>query len=75
MIFIRRFYLKVQIRKTNPYLLLVTAFYLACKVEETPQHIKSIMSEARQLWPGKLIYQSLDECLFLFIGAQISSHP
>lgn len=52
MIFVRRFYLKIQIRKTNPYLLLVTAFYLACKVEETPHHIKTILTEARHLWSG-----------------------
>jgi len=52
MIFIRRFYLNIQIRKTNPYMLLVTAFYLACKVEETPLHIKTVLTEARQLWSG-----------------------
>ena len=52
-IFIRRFYLKVEIRRTNPYLLVATALYLACKMEECPQHIRVVVSEARHLWSGK----------------------
>lgn len=51
-VYIRRFYSKVAIRRTNPYLVLVTALYLACKMEECPQHIRVVVSEARQLWPG-----------------------
>ena len=51
-IYLRRFYSKVEIRRTNPYLLLATALYLACKMEECPQHIRVVVSEARQLWPG-----------------------
>ena len=51
-IFIRRFYIKVEIRRTNPYLVLVTALYLACKMEECPQHIRVVVSEARNMWPG-----------------------
>lgn len=52
-LYIRRFYLGVEIRQTNPYLVLATALYLACKVEESPQHIRHIVTEARGLWPGK----------------------
>jgi len=37
-------------------LLLATALYLACKVEEIPQHIKMVMTEARHLWPGEAAY-------------------
>ena len=51
-IYVRRFYSRVEIRRTNPYLVLVTAFYLACKMEECPQHIRSVVLEARQAWPG-----------------------
>lgn len=40
-------------RRTNPYLLLATAFYLASKVEECPQHIRLVAQEANHLWPGK----------------------
>ena len=51
-VYIRRFYTKVEIRRTNPYLVLTTAFYLACKMEECPQHIRFVVSEAKGLWPG-----------------------
>ncbi len=52
-LYIRRFYSKVEIRRTNPYLVVSTAVYLACKMEESPQHIRLVVSEARSLWPGK----------------------
>lgn len=51
-IYIRRFYLMVEIRRTNPFLVVATALYLACKMEECPQHIRVIVSEARNVWPG-----------------------
>lgn len=51
-LYIRRVYTKVEIRKTNPYLVIATAVYLACKMEECPQHIRLVVSEARQNWPG-----------------------
>lgn len=51
-VYIRRFYSKVEIRRTNPYLVIATALYLACKMEECPQHIRVVVSEARQVWPG-----------------------
>ena len=51
-IYMKRFYLKVDIRRTNPYLVVATALYLACKMEECPQHIRVIVSEARQTWPS-----------------------
>ncbi len=54
-VYMRRFYLKREIRTTNPYLVLSTAFYLACKMEEAPQHIRVVVGEARQFWSGKLL--------------------
>lgn len=51
-LYIRRFYSKVEIRRTNPYLVLATAVYLACKMEECPHHIRLVVSEGRTLWPG-----------------------
>ena len=51
-VYVRRFYSKVEIRHTNPYLMLATALYLACKMEECPQHIRVVVSEARNIWPG-----------------------
>lgn len=55
-VYVRRFYSKVEIRGTNPYLVLSTALYLACKMEECPQHIRVFVSEARQIWPGLYLY-------------------
>jgi len=54
-VYLRRYYSQVEIRRTNPYLVLATAFYLACKMEECPQHIRLIVAEGRQTWPGKLL--------------------
>lgn len=54
-VYVRRFYSKVEIRRTNPYLILTTALYLACKMEECPQHIRIVVSEARTMWPGLLV--------------------
>lgn len=51
-VYIRRFYIKVQIRQTNPYVAMATALYLACKMEECPQHIRMVLGEARIIWPG-----------------------
>lgn len=52
-VYIRRFYTKVDVRNTNPYLILTTALYLACKMEESPQHIRVVVEHARSLWPGE----------------------
>jgi len=53
-VYIKRFYTRVQIRHTNPYLVITTALYLACKMEECPQHIRLLTQEARSLWPSDL---------------------
>lgn len=49
-VYVRRFYAKVEIRRTNPALVLATALYLACKMEECPQHIRMVLAEARHCW-------------------------
>lgn len=51
-VYVRRFYSKVEIRRTNPYLVLATALYLACKMEECPQHIRVVVNEACKNWRG-----------------------
>lgn len=38
--------------QTNPYLVLATALYLACKVEECPQHIRYIHNKVRYHYSG-----------------------
>lgn len=73
-VYIKRFYTKVEIRRTNPYLVIATAVYLACKMEECPQHIRLIVSEARSLWPDFLGLDSskLGECEFFMISEMSS---
>lgn len=51
-VYVKRFYTKVEIRRTNPFLVITTALYLACKMEECPQHIRLMTQEARSLWTG-----------------------
>src|SRR5262249_32329044 len=73
--YIKRFYCKVEIRRTNPYLLIATALYLACKMEECPQHIRMLVKGARLLWPDFLTLDvsRLGECEF-FLISEMSSH-
>lgn len=73
-VYIKRFYSKVEIRRTNPYLVIATAIYLACKMEEAPQHIRLIVSEARQLWQDfiGLDTSKLGECEFFLISEMSS---
>lgn len=42
--------MKIEIRRTNPALVLATALYLSCKMEECPQHIRMVLAEARHCW-------------------------
>ncbi|KAL2174346.1 cyclin-like protein [Thermothelomyces heterothallicus CBS 202.75] len=53
-VYLKRFYTRTAIRQTNPYLVMATALYLACKMEECPQHIRLLTQEARSLWPSDL---------------------
>lgn len=46
-----RFLIKVLLKEINVYLLVTACLYAACKIEECPQHIRLITSEARNLWP------------------------
>ncbi|CAM1509339.1 Fc.00g030780.m01.CDS01 [Cosmosporella sp. VM-42] len=73
-VYIKRFYTKVEIHKTNPYLVISTALYLACKMEETPQHIRLVVTEARQMWSDfiGLDTSKLGECEFLMISEMSS---
>ncbi|KAH9810498.1 RNA polymerase II holoenzyme cyclin-like subunit [Teratosphaeria destructans] len=80
-IYIKRFYLRVEIRKTNPYLIMATACYLACKMEETPQHIRLMLGEAARQWPELNVAETskIGECEFAMISTLqsrlICHHP
>ncbi|KAJ5938952.1 hypothetical protein N7454_002446 [Penicillium verhagenii] len=80
-VYLKRFYTKNEIRQSNPYLVLTTAFYLACKMEECPQHIRFVVGEARGLWPEFITpdVAKLGECEFALISEMSSQlivhHP
>ncbi|KAF5862004.1 RNA polymerase II holoenzyme cyclin-like subunit [Aspergillus alliaceus] len=80
-VYIKRFYTKNEIRHTNPYLVFTTAFYLACKMEECPQHIRFVVAEARNFWPEFIApdVSKLGECEFALISEMHSQlivhHP
>ncbi|ORY23540.1 hypothetical protein BCR39DRAFT_549092 [Naematelia encephala] len=46
-VFFRRFYLKNSYCETNPYLVMTACCFVAAKVEETPIHIKNVVTEAK----------------------------
>lgn len=73
-VYLKRFYSRVEIRRTNPYLVITTAIYLACKMEEAPQHIRLIVTEARQLWQEfiGLDTSKIGECEFYLISEMSS---
>lgn len=50
-VYMTRFLLKAAICEVNVYLLVSTCLYVACKIEECPQHIRTILSESRSCWP------------------------
>ncbi|KAL6948730.1 hypothetical protein ACO0QE_001203 [Hanseniaspora vineae] len=50
-VYLSRFLLRVSVREVNIYLLVTTCIYLACKEEECPLHIRSLVNEARTNWP------------------------
>jgi cyclin C len=69
-VYIKRFYLHAEIRKTNPFLIMTTAVYLACKMEESPQHIRLMLGEAARHWPELGVTESskIGECEFALIS-------
>lgn len=68
--YIKRFYLRVEMRKTNPYLVMTTAVYLACKMEECPHHIRLMLGEAARQWTELGVTESgkIGECEFAMIS-------
>lgn len=73
-VYLKRFYSRVEIRRTNPYLVITTAVYLACKMEEAPQHIRLVVTEARTLWSEfiSLDTSKVGECEFFLISEMSS---
>ncbi|KAL1994816.1 hypothetical protein VTN49DRAFT_1003 [Thermomyces lanuginosus] len=80
-VYIKRYYTKVDMLQTNPYLVLATALYLACKMEECPQHIRYIHNEVRYHYPDlcNIDTAKIGECEFSLIAEMNSQlivhHP
>lgn len=55
-IYFKRFYLNNALCETDPFMLAACCIYVAAKVDETPVHIKSVVSEARATFSGELPY-------------------
>ncbi|KAJ3328141.1 hypothetical protein HDU76_010519 [Blyttiomyces sp. JEL0837] len=51
-VYFKRFYTRNTIRNSSPILVAATCVYMACKVEETPMHIKNIVAEMRHVMNG-----------------------
>ena len=50
-VYLARFLTRVLLKEINVYLLITTCLYVLCKIEECPQHIRLMLSEARNIWP------------------------
>ncbi|KXN91161.1 RNA polymerase II holoenzyme cyclin-like subunit [Leucoagaricus sp. SymC.cos] len=53
-VFFRRFYLKNAYCETDPFLVIAACCYVAAKAEESPIHIKTVISEARSLFSQEM---------------------
>ncbi|KAJ2924248.1 hypothetical protein H1R20_g12839, partial [Candolleomyces eurysporus] len=49
-VFFRRFYLKNKYCETDPFIVIPACIYVAAKAEESPVHIKNVISESRSLF-------------------------
>ncbi|KAI0329900.1 cyclin-like protein, partial [Cubamyces sp. BRFM 1775] len=49
-VFFRRFYVKNSYCETDPFIVAAACCYVAAKAEESPVHIKNVVSEARALF-------------------------
>ncbi|KAF8901596.1 cyclin-like protein [Mucidula mucida] len=49
-VFFRRFYLKNSYCETDPFLVISACIYVAAKAEESPVHIKNVVTESRSLF-------------------------
>lgn len=55
-VFFRRFYLKNSYCETDPYLVLAACCYVAAKAEESPVHIKNVVTESRTLFSRRAFF-------------------
>ena len=68
-VFFRRFYLKSSYCETDPFIVIGACCYLAAKSEESPLHIKTVISESRNVF-GMYKLKYISSC---FLNLQSSS--
>jgi cyclin C len=68
-VYLSRFFTRASIHEVNVYLVVASCVYVACKAEECPQHIRTVTSEARVLWPDYISPDptKIAECEFYLI--------
>lgn len=68
-VYCSRFFTRVSIYEVNIYMIVATCVYVACKTEEYPQHIRTVTSEARNVWPDFVTHDptKIAECEFYLI--------
>ena len=49
-VFFRRFYVKNSYCETDPFIVIAACCYVAAKAEESPVHIKNVVTESRTLY-------------------------
>ena len=54
-VFFRRFYIKNSYCETDPFIVISACCYVAAKAEESPVHIKNVVSESRSLFSRELM--------------------
>ena len=57
-VYFKRFYFKNEIKKVDPMLMCAVSYYLACKAEECPTHIKTVVNEMRHLFAALFPYEA-----------------
>lgn len=57
-VFFRRFYVKNLYCETDPFIVIAACVYVAAKAEESPIHIKNVVSEARMLFSSTSLFPS-----------------
>lgn len=62
-VFFRRFYLKNSYCETEPFIVIASCCYVAAKAEESPVHIKNVVSEARSLFSRTPFHLSVYQLL------------
>ena len=69
-VFFRRFYLKNSYSETDPYLVVAACCYVAAKAEESPVHIKNVVTEAKALFGREYLVPCVP-CLRLTLVSRI----